>query len=321
MQKLLIRILVMALLIICTNIIIFIAPTKSFFVFATIVDKHKLLSESTSPKIVFIGGSSLALGLDSTLIHKKTGLPVVNMGLNGGLGLRYMMNEVLTYIKSGDIIILTPEYDHFQGTLLNGDLNLLWVIQIMPRNLSYLSSWEQYRICLSNIPRFLKEKTLELLTFSPDPVYNRKAFNKYGDFVGHRNLNPAQALGGIHMISREPINERAFAAVEQFVTAINKRGARVVFIFPPLAQVQYQLDGNKEAIKKIYNKLRGIINLYIPSNPSEYIFPNKLFFDTVYHLNGIGVEIRSRKIVRDLSGFLNTTNHQARLLEAVLGNE
>ena len=140
MKRLFAKILLIVGLVFLTYLVLFFLPSKSTLVYASILDKHQLLQRAGSPKIVFVGGSSLALGLDSALIHTKTGLPVVNMGLNGGLGLRYMLEEVKPDIGPGDLIVVSPEYEHWYGSLLEGGLNLLWVLQIRPNFIGFLSS-------------------------------------------------------------------------------------------------------------------------------------------------------------------------------------
>src|SRR5688572_19607287 len=58
------------------------------------VTKHQRLSALPSPKIVLAGGSNLAFGIDSQMIEKATGRKVVNMGMDGYLGARFLLAEV-----------------------------------------------------------------------------------------------------------------------------------------------------------------------------------------------------------------------------------
>ena len=45
-------------------------------------DKVRLLKQTKGPKIVLIGNSNLAFGIDSAQIEQAFGMPVVNMGVN-----------------------------------------------------------------------------------------------------------------------------------------------------------------------------------------------------------------------------------------------
>ena len=53
---------------------------------ASLIDKVQRLESIHEPKIVLIGDSNLAFGIDSEKIEEAFDMPVVNMGLHGGLG-------------------------------------------------------------------------------------------------------------------------------------------------------------------------------------------------------------------------------------------
>jgi hypothetical protein len=63
------------------------ASRSKFFSGLTI--KHHRLSNTSSPRVIFVGGSNLAFGLDNDLIEKELCIPVVNMGLCSTFSLRY----------------------------------------------------------------------------------------------------------------------------------------------------------------------------------------------------------------------------------------
>src|SRR5688500_9034323 len=62
--------------------VVFLVPEGNDYGLATVL-KHDRLARDVPRKIVFIGGSNLAFGMDSGMVEKATGLPVVNMGMNG----------------------------------------------------------------------------------------------------------------------------------------------------------------------------------------------------------------------------------------------
>lgn len=57
---------------------------------ASLIDKVERLESIQEPKIVLIGDSNLAFGIDSERIEEAFGMPVVNMGLHGGWEVRSM---------------------------------------------------------------------------------------------------------------------------------------------------------------------------------------------------------------------------------------
>jgi hypothetical protein len=166
-----------------------VASTNSYF--AASIDKHRVLHQTPSPKIVFVGGSNLAFGLDSPQIEEKFRMPVVNMGVHASLGLRYMLDEIKEDIHQGDIIIISPEYEQFFGGL-NGGESLLYDLSVFPQGLAYVHSPSQYQVILISLPFLIQSVPKRLIgnllgSRNPDiiGVYNRTAFNSHGDVVAH----------------------------------------------------------------------------------------------------------------------------------------
>ena len=66
--------------------------------------KCQLLEDTPSPRIIFVGGSNLAFGLDSQRIKDSLNINVINYGLHAGIGLKYMtyppMQEKVTLLYS-----------------------------------------------------------------------------------------------------------------------------------------------------------------------------------------------------------------------------
>jgi hypothetical protein len=61
---------------------------------AASLDKEYRLATLPGPRVVFVGGSNVAFGLDSAIIERWTGRRSVNMGLYVNLGLPFMLDEV-----------------------------------------------------------------------------------------------------------------------------------------------------------------------------------------------------------------------------------
>ena len=91
---------------------------------AAVLEKDRIIRNTPSPKIILVGGSNLAFGIDSRMMQDSLGLNVVNMGLYAKLGLKYMLAQVRPYIQRGDVVVVVPEYDQFYGEFANGDNTL-----------------------------------------------------------------------------------------------------------------------------------------------------------------------------------------------------
>jgi hypothetical protein len=82
---------------------------------AATLEKHARLKSAPSPRLILVGGSNLAFGINSEALGQALGREVVNMGLVGGLGLDFMLHEVAPAVRKGDLVLLSLEYDLFSG--------------------------------------------------------------------------------------------------------------------------------------------------------------------------------------------------------------
>ncbi len=103
------------------------------------MDKHEALETTAPPRIILVGGSNVAFGIDSEKMENELHLSVVNTGLHAGIGLPYMLNDVKPYLKEGDTIIIIPEYSQFFDDKDKGEVEpLAAMIGINPLSIRYL---------------------------------------------------------------------------------------------------------------------------------------------------------------------------------------
>ena len=65
--------------------------------------KIERLESIDQPKIIVVGGSSVAFGLRSDIMEQQLGMPVVNFGLYASLGTKLMVDLSKANIGEGDI--------------------------------------------------------------------------------------------------------------------------------------------------------------------------------------------------------------------------
>ena len=80
---------------------------------------------------------------------------MINYGLHAGIGLKYMIDDISTYARKGDIIVFAPEYEHFY-TIAYGESvtsRPLWQLHIGKKiNLDI----RQWTILIAGIPQLAK---------------------------------------------------------------------------------------------------------------------------------------------------------------------
>lgn len=279
----------------------FFLPDNSTDYFAAHIDKHRLLNSTPSPKIIIIGGSSAAFGVDSQVIAEKTGYPVINMGLNVGLGLHYTLEEVRSSIEKGDIIIISPEYEQFGSAIDESGVPPV-LVAITPTSVRYATSPWQYVKIFSGLNIMTKVEILSLAgAIRNKPVkcasvlYCRTSFNAHGDFVAHLE-QPSQLKISEHIPPLESTPSRlSLQAIENFTLYADSKGVQVLFTFPPLARSYF--ESNREAIGAIERGVQEIPKLVVIDRPKDHEYDDDMFFDSEYHLNKVGRNMRTEQIL------------------------
>jgi len=280
---------------------------------AAVLEKDRLIRTTASPKIILVGGSNLAFGIDSRIMEDSLHVNVVNMSLYAKLGLRYMLAQVKPYIRRGDVVVIVPEYDQFYGSFSEGDNTLNTALLYAPpdRIPDFIKSYSVVDVVLrprvENARRSFLEGTADLFGvknkyFPPDtnPVYNRHSFNQYGDVVSHlgkKSMNP----DSIFVNSLPPakdFNRKTVGELNDIADAARERGAHAYFLFPSYIDRSYVI--NVDAIEWLRQKLSREMRMPILGSAQDFVFPKNWFFDTRYHLNELGRGPRTVKMIEIL---------------------
>lgn len=265
------------------------------------IDKNELLKSTAGPRIIFVGGSNLAYGLDSKRIKDSLHLNPINTGVHINIGLKYMLANTLPYVKAGDIIVLAAEYQQFYGNVANGDMELFSLVTDVVPQTKNLLDHQQYLKLIQLVPAFAQTKLRPIFLFYKFPqdtsvgVYDRKAFNVYGDAYVHwkspgENPKPYPALS-------EKFNGNALQAVISFQKAVQQKKAKLLVTFPGYQYSSYKVS--VAAVKNIQQQLKDQ-GFRLISTPEEFIMPDSLMFDTPYHLTRKGVDYRTGLLINDL---------------------
>lgn len=74
-------------------------------------NKMALAEAIDSPRrVLVVGGSGVHYTVNAQAMEKELGIPVFNLGLDGKLGLDVIIPSILPQVRSGDIVLLIPEY-------------------------------------------------------------------------------------------------------------------------------------------------------------------------------------------------------------------
>ena len=272
-------------------------------------DKCALLEQSPSPRIILVGGSSLAFGVDSALLEKEfPGYTVVNFGLYAALGTQLMLELSDGQFREGDIVILSPEQ---QAQTLSCYFNAEAAWQALDGDFALLARLDpsHFGALLGQFPYFAARKLNYFLRGEkpvPEGVYRHASFDSRGDV---RADTPANIMPG-GWDQNTPVLLEPGVLDADFVEFVNtwaaraaEQGAQVYYRFCPMNAAAVQ--GDPDAY---YDFLRGQLDFPILGDPNACVLDPAWFYDTNFHLNSAGRQLNTRTLVRDLKAQLGDTS-------------
>lgn len=277
--------------------------------YAALPLKTERLRETDGRRVVVIGGSSVAFGIDSKLIEEELGIPCVNFGLYAAFGLKPMLDLSLKDLHKGDIVIVAPEITSQMYSSYCGYDYLLEAFETEPGALVGLGT-DYYMGLMSQIPGYIRDaKALRQKGGAPvDGVYALSSFDAYGDLIYPRPEN-IMDLG----YSRDNLPEiNAGIVTADFLDMINaytrsarRKGAEVYFSFCPVNALSVSGEDAK-AREDFTEALKNGLDCPILSPLNGHIMDAGFFYDSNYHLNDTGVRMNSLLLVSDVQRLLGT---------------
>ena len=292
--------------------------------------KCERLASARGPKIVLVGGSSCAFGVDSALIKQEfPDYEVVNFGMYAALGSRMMLDLAQDSIGTGDIVIFLPEIneqtlsDFTDGAYALQGLDGAWYLLARIRP-------DLYPSLLGALPDFSMEKLhyqLEGALPEPGALYRRSSFNEFGDIdntMVSQNIMPEEYDPDLPVYFDSEILTQEFADyLNDYARRLDKKGAVLYYHFCPVNKLSAacRTEGERgqegsvsslctaeESAQNFYRDLDAALNFPLLGDPRAALMEAGWFYDTNFHLNLAGKTVFTRQLVRDLKSVLGDTS-------------
>ncbi len=274
---------------------------------SAITFKHNRVDQLNGPKILFAGGSNLAFGLNSELVENGLSVPVVNLALHAGLGLDFILNELEGTIEKQDIVFLSIEY--FLD--VEGDPELKRISSsyfkearkyFEDEQFNSIEYWFNYSkhsffryidATRANIKthKFFADSLQKLELHNE--IYSKSGFNKYGDVISHLGKTPPKQLKGQKHL--EYTYWKGIDRLNKFHKFAQQKEVAVFFFYPNYCESEY--IRNRKVINKLSLDLSKDLDIEILNTPRDFVLPDSLFFDTVYHPWKTGREVETKKLI------------------------
>ena len=272
-------------------------------------EKVRLLDETEGPRLIILGGSAAAFGVDSDFLGSELdGYNAVNFGMYAGLGTRAMMDLSAGSLRRGDIVIVMPEQ---QAQSLSEYFGAEYFWQAADGHFGLLTklSRDEAGEAAAGFPAFAAGKfryAFQKTQPVPDAVYRKSIFTESGDIrpgAAVENRMPGGFDTNTPIVFDEDIVSPEFVRIlNSYSEMAARRGAVVYYHFPPMND-RAAVDADTGA-PQFADYLTRIFTCRVLGDPRDSVMDSRYFFDTNFHLNDEGREIFTRQLVRDIKAEL-----------------
>ena len=275
--------------------------------------KAELLENTPGPRIVLVGGSGVAFGVDSTLMERELpGYSAVNFGMYAALGTTVMLDLSEPYIREGDIVILIPEQ---QAQTLSGwfDPAVMWQGLDGAFDLLALLPGDKLAQLAGAFPEFAGRKFSYAVRGEPprpQGVYRRDSFNERGDVADPlcaRNEMPGGFDSNTPIrFDADMVTEEFARRVREYARAVTGNGAVLWYGFCPMNA--RAAEGTGSEIDAFYEALQEKLSLPLAGDPHNFILDAGWFYDTNFHPNSSGKTVYTRELIRAIKAMLGDSS-------------
>lgn len=275
---------------------------------ASLLDKVNRLKSIDGSKIVLIGNSNVSFGFQSELIEKTYGMPVVNMGLHGGLDNAFHENMTKMNVKEGDIYVICHHTFADDGKI--DDIELAWITIENHLELYPLVGRQNFTSMAVALPTYMKkaaviwglglinQEAAKNYNAESDGCYSRDVFNAYGD-----NIYPREKGNFVFKEQSLPeINDTCINRLNELNSYLKERGATLVVAGYPIGKGEYTPE--EQGFVEFQKELEEKLDCQVISDYRDYFFEYKYFYNSFLHLTNEGAKMRTEQLIKDLEKVL-----------------
>lgn len=257
--------------------------------------QHKIAAANTvlAPRILIVAGSNAMFGIDSGQIEAYWHRPVINLAVNAGLGLPYILDASKRVARPGDVILMPMEYALY---LDDGTPNAQVIDFVVGRDLNY---WRQLSLIqrLSFAASMAPERWIQGLRHPTDNVVMSGTYGAHHlDLRGDQTHSSAadqtpadkaavQATKAWNYGARSTTEIGGWHLLSQYAKWAQENKVCVIAV-PTVLQYHKKYDTDPQDVL-FYSSVASRVNSagipYVGS-PRNFMYPDAWFFDTDHHL-------------------------------------
>lgn len=260
---------------------------------ASINDKLDRLETSEPPRLLLVGGSSVAWSTHSAILEQQLDIAPTNLGYHAAVGLNVRIEEARQLAREGDIVVASIEWSVF------GDepwaRKLTETALASPRTLSFMNVRDKKLAVDGILPTArmpfvavvddAKNQGLAALTHASAQRRKKQQlrgnFNEFGDYEGHYDLERVGIDGKVVRLPSVAELEIGISHLNKLNTELAERGVRVFYFVPIIPSSRFEQD--QERLSELIGILTSRLEIPI-LNQDEFLYPESAFYDSCYHL-------------------------------------
>lgn len=293
------------------------------------VNKYRehLLEKINAPKVLVLSGSNSLFGINSQLLSSELGLnrAVVNLATHAGNDIRYYHFLVDKYLKDKDILILPLEFSYYTRSSEYTDWQVNNYLSWGREFFTWLPLEEKLRFLMAISPKNVLQEFLshvagvgyKKLLIMEDVIsevesinkeygsnwrgYSHKSLTLFGDMTVGREVTTGVLKN--HKTAFYPIpvqvNNQFEKTYKDILDIAKLRNAKVILTWPATIKHENFNFSETKINDKVVRLIENLSNadIKVRCSPSDFNLNIDYFFNTNYHLNKVGAEVRTNRLI------------------------
>ncbi|MBR1814948.1 MAG: leucine-rich repeat protein [Lachnospiraceae bacterium] len=341
MKKLFLRALLLLLAVIAVPLALFVTaftipPQFEETYYGELPAMFDHLRDAKGKKIILVGSSGLAFGVDYALLAKQfPDYTLCPFGLYGTIGTKTMMDLSKVHISEGDLVILAPEQGAQTFSMYFNGEEVYLATDGRPDILRYIPA-DEWASMAEALPAFLSRK-FRCFTVDgapvPSGIYARSSFDETCNLIYDRPQNILE--GGYNPY--DPVSYSTAIVEPAFLDYVNeyndwilKQGATLLLAFPPVnvrsieggpEGVQVAGEDSKEGlfvsdvqglqgspltgeIQAFQRFLEENVTCPLLGDPLSSVMDAEWFYDSNIHLNTAGSKVYTKHLAEAIKTWM-----------------
>lgn len=280
-------------------------PVHQDWIARSIAKKEAGAAALAGPRLVLLAGSAAMFGIRTPVLAAHFQRPGINLGVNAGLLLPYVLDRGLAVVRKGDLVLAPLEYHMYTW---DGELNSVLMRHVVESDPAWLRQrpWLGAKL-LFQVPaaQLIRQRWLPSAPAEPG-LYGPHHLDGWGDQT-HSSLAERSAGARDWLYRHSPPHDygkglwrqsRAWHELQGFADKLAARGACLILLPSPLAfEPVYRTDAQERAFYRDLPAVARSYGLTYLGQPADFMYDKSLFFDTEYHLSAEGRALHTSRLL------------------------